>query len=107
VSGNASQQDEDAARQLELATKILGLLYALISLAWLMWMLIPEHRKRLWAMRAVQAIRQATGTLAFRTGHKAMGHELASSTENYALPYLLSVARDKAAAVYERLRYTA
>ena len=107
MSGSASQQDEDTARRLELTTKALGLLYALASILYLMWVLIPEHKKRLMAMRAAETVRRATGRLAFRTGHLAMGHELASGVENYTLPYLLSRARDKAVTVYGKLRYTA
>ena len=107
MSEHEAASSDETARRLEMAAKILGLIYALISLMWLAWAMIPEHRKRLWAMKATAAVRQGTGTLAFRTGHKAMGLELASSVENYTLPYLLSQARDKAGEFYEKLRYVA
>jgi hypothetical protein len=107
VTDSEDLDPDAAAYRLEMAARILSLLYALISIVWLMWILIPEHQRKLWAMRAAARIRQVTGTLAFRTGHQAMGLEIASNVENYRLPYLLSAARDKAAALYEKLRYTA
>ena len=108
MSEPSEDLDEGAAApRLEMVAQILSLAYAVISILWLIWILVPEHQRRLWAMKAANRTRQVMGTLAFRTGHQAMGLELASSVENYRLPYLLSVARDRAAAFYNKLRYTA
>jgi hypothetical protein len=107
VGEQEQQLDDETAARLKMATQLLGLVYALASLLWLMWMLVPEHRKRLLAMQAAARMRQVTGTLAFRTGHRAMGLELASSVENYALPYRLSQARDWLSVLYDKLRYIA
>lgn len=97
------EQDE----RLEKITKLLSLAYAMISVLWLLWILIPEHRRRLLMMHAAASLRQTAGRLACRTGHQAMGLELRVSVENYELPYRLSLVREWAAKVYEKLRYTA
>lgn len=96
-------REEQLRRRLQIATELLGLMYTL----YVMWMLlVPEHRRRLLLMRLTATVKQAAGRAAFRTGHQAMGLELSVSVENYDLPYWLSRLRDRAAAVYDRLRYT-
>lgn len=99
-------REDRLARRLELAAKTLGLVYGLASLAWLVWIMIPEHQRKLMAMRGTEAIRRGAERTACRTGHQAMGQELASGIENYALPYACSLVREKAAEVYERIRYS-
>jgi len=114
VSGSSGQagdgQDEDGQEEaLEKAAQVMGLAYATLSLAYLLWMLwmhIPEHRRRLLLMITVNRADRFLGRLAFRTGHQAMGREISGQGQNYGLPLVLSAARDKAAAAYEKLRYS-
>lgn len=103
-------QDPDEAPPggLETAAKILslGLVYALASVLWLLWIMVPEHQRRLLMMRAVHQMRGFLGRAAFHAGHQAMGLEISGRGANYVLPLSLSVARDKTAAAYEKLRYS-
>lgn len=95
--------DEDArVTRLKIVTQMVMLGYAL----WMLWTLIPEDKKRRAAMAAMAGIRSCADRTAFRTGHQAMAQELRSGTENYELPYLCSRVRDKAACVYEGMRYS-
>lgn len=99
-----SEPEERVQRRLQIATELLGLAYTI----YVMWvLLIPEHQRRLVLMRVTEAIRSAAGRAAFRTGHRAMSLEISASVENYELPYRLSLVRDRAAVIYEKLRYTA
>ena len=97
--------DERAAR-LKLTAQILSALYGLIMIGYLIWMMLPDHRKRLLAMRMVLWTRRNAGRAAFRAGHQAMGLELSGRGENYSLPYLLSLIAGTAARAYDKLRYT-
>lgn len=98
---------DETIRRLEMTAKILSLVYALISLMFLLWALIPEHRKRLMAMKVAKTIEQSAWRTAFRAGHQAMALELSGHGTNYELPYRLSQVADKAGKAYEKLRYTA
>lgn len=98
---------QDATARIELIVKILGLAYTLMCVLWLVWAMIPEHRKRLLMMRLAQGTQKNASRAAFRTGHQAMGLEISGSGENYSLPYALSMVAELAARAYEKLRYTA
>lgn len=104
--GEPVPQDDTAAK-LETAAKLMSLLYALVSLLWLLWILIPEHKRRLAAMRMVKAIERSAWRTAFRAGHQEMGLELSGCATSYQVPYLLSRVAGKAGQAYEKLRYTA
>lgn len=95
--------EEKLIRRLELAARAISLAYAI----WMVWMLIPEHRQKMARMRVMEAIRKSAGRAASRAGAQAISLEARTGTEAYLLPYGLSVLRDKAAAAYERARYTA
>jgi hypothetical protein len=96
-------EDEDRlARRLKLAAEALGLVYAI----WMIWLMVPEHRRKLAIMRAMAVIRNGAGALASRTGTQAMSLEARTGTENYVVPYGFSLIRDKAGTWYERLRYS-
>jgi hypothetical protein len=96
-------EDEDAlARRLKLAAEALSLVYAI----WMIWVLVPEHRRKLAIMRITAGIQNTAGALASRTGTQAMSLEARTGRENYVLPYGFSLIREKAAAWYERLRYS-
>ncbi len=102
-----AQSEEE--QRLRTAAALASALYGLVSLGWLVWMLIPEHRKRLLGMKAAAAGRSLAGRAAFRTGHQAMGLELKGCGESgsgYAPVYLLSLARERAGRAYERMRYS-
>lgn len=94
---------DDALRKIEMAIKLLTLAYSL----WIIWMMIPAHHKRLWAMRAVKTLERSAWRTAFRAGHQAMGLELRGRATSYELPYMLSLLGEKAGRAYEKLRYTA
>lgn len=98
------REGNDTAARVELA---LRLAYTLACLLLLVWMMIPEHRRRLTMMRMAEGTRKVAGRAAYRAGHLAMGQEISGCGENYNVPLVLSVCRDKAAAVVERMRYAA
>ena len=98
---------EGTAARIELVVKILGLVYSVICILWLVWAMIPEHRRRLIAMRVMTRMHSAATAAAFRTGHQAMALEISGCGENYSLPYALSIAAQQAARAYDKLRYTA
>lgn len=79
-------------------------LYVLAVLVMMWWLLIPEHSRKLWAMKALDLTRRGTATLAFRAGRVAVAQEARYGARAYLLPYWLSRARDAAGAAYERAR---
>lgn len=101
------REDGDTAARVELAVRILGLAYTLLCLLFLLWVMIPEHRRKLMMMRMAETTRKAAGQAACRAGHLAMGREISGLGESYSVPLALSVMRDKAAAAVERMRYSA
>ena len=98
---------DDAGRRLEMTAKILILAYWAISVLWVTWQLIPEHQRRLMAMRAAKTAGKSAWRTAFRTGHQAMGLEISGRGTNYELPYLLSRLAATCERIYEKLRYSA
>lgn len=104
---DTTPRDDSAARKLEMTAKILSLIYALISILWLIWILIPEHQKRLIAMRAAKTLERNAWRAAFRAGHQEMGLELSGLATSYQVPYRLSLLARKAEQAYEKLRYSA
>lgn len=103
---DTTPRDDDAARKLEMTAKILSLIYAVISILWLLWILVPEHQRRLMAMKAVKTIERNAWRTAFRAGHLEMGHEANGLVTSYQVPYLLSRVAVKAERAYEKLRYS-
>jgi hypothetical protein len=74
--------------------------------ACLAWGSIPPHRRQLTALWVARAAVQVAGWLARHTGRAAMARELAGRGQSYDVPYLLSLARERAAAAYTRWRMT-
>lgn len=73
------------------------------------WMLIPQHKRRLWMMRAVCSMRSQSQKLAQTSGRIAMSRELAgdpsSADAAYRTAYrLMTDVHDKAGHWYEKLR---
>jgi hypothetical protein len=71
---------------------------------WCLWLMIPEHRRKLWRMALLDRARRWTGWAARRTGAASMRAELATGAENYRLAYGLSLAREWLGAAYDRTR---
>lgn len=103
---NSSSDDQELAARLDVTVKLLSLAYALISLIWLAWMLIPEHKRRLLAMQIAASLKTTAQRAASRTGRQAIAHEARSGCENYTLPYRLSLLAERAGRAYDRMRYT-
>ncbi len=103
---DTTPRDDSAAAKLEMTAKILSLIYALISILWLLWILIPEHQRRLMAMRAAKTIERNAWRTAFRAGHQEMGLEVSGLATSYRVPYVLSRAALQAERAYEKLRYS-
>ena len=97
-------QDQQEAR----ARTAVLLMSALAELAYMgavVWMqLLPEHRKQEIRMRAAARLRDLLDRFAHRAGAAGIRQEAETGQENYALPYMLSVARDIAGHAYERAR---
>ncbi|SRR6266702_1533286 len=93
--------DEDTELRLRIAVQVLGLAYSI----WMIWTLIvPPHQRQLLKMRALRAAQAMTAGSARRAGAASMAAELATGEENYALPYALSLARERLARGYDRIR---
>jgi hypothetical protein len=102
----SDSDQQSAADRLDLAVKLLSLLYAVISLVWLLWMLTPEHQRRAWAMAAAAATERKARAVSRSTGRQAITLEARSGCENYGLPYALGLLAERAHRAYDRLRYT-
>lgn len=86
--------------QAELVQALLGISLSL----WMLWMMVPEHRRKLWRMRLLLTARRWMASAARLAGAGSMRAELASGHQNYALPYSLSLLREHFAALYDRAR---
>ena len=86
--------------QAELIQALLGIGLSL----WMLWIMVPQHRRQLARMRLLLSLRQSMGWAARRAGAASMRAELATQQQNYVLPYSLSLARDWLAAAYDRTR---
>jgi hypothetical protein len=92
--------DDRLAQRIKLLEAATGLSLT----AWCLWMMVPQHRRQLWTMSLLSRLNRWTDLAARRTGAASMGAELASGQENYAVPYGLSLLRDRLAAAYGRAR---
>lgn len=79
----------------------LELLVALISTAAMLWCLIPEHQRKLMAMRSLDGARRLAARAARAQGHAGMGDELAGAggpaRQHYGTAARLSQLRDELA----------
>lgn len=91
---------EQAESRLKLIVAILSLIYS----GWMIWMLIPQHQRQLWQMKALATGRTAVRKCARRAGVAAMRVELETEQENYVLPYGLSRAAEWLGQAYDRTR---
>jgi hypothetical protein len=104
----SSEQETEPQETSDRARTVMILLSALAELAYMaivVWMqLLPEHRKQEIRMRAAATARDLLGRFAHRAGAAGIRAEAETGRQNYALPLVLSVLRDRAGDVYERAR---
>lgn len=93
-------EEEKRLAQVKMAEAMIGLALSL----WMVWTLIPEHRRKLWRMGVLMRLQRLTGSAARRAGAASMRAELATGTENYHLAYGLALVREGLAAAYDRTR---
>lgn len=93
--------DED---ELQRRAELIQALLSLAVAAWMLWTMVPEHRRREWRMRLLLAGRKMTGTCARRAGAASMRAELATGQPEYTVTYGLSLAREWLARAYDRTR---
>jgi hypothetical protein len=93
------EQDSVTAR-----LKLIEAALALGLTMWCLWTMIPEHRRQLLKMGLAKRAERVMEGAARRAGAASMGAELATGEQNYVLPYGLALARERLAALYERLR---
>ncbi len=81
---------------------------ALVLTAVMVWFTLPEHQRRLAAMRLALLAQRAAGRAARSEGHAGMGDELAGragdAERRYSAAYQLSRARDAFTRVLEGMR---
>ena len=81
---------------------------ALILTCATIWMMLPEHQRRLTVMRLTAFGQRLAARAARREGHAGMGEELAGkrgdAERRYSLAYSLSKARDSFARALESMR---
>jgi hypothetical protein len=92
--------DDQYANRLKLLEAAAGLALT----AWLLWSMIPDHRRQLWRMGLLSRLHRWTALAARRAAAASMAAELASGQENYTVPYGLSLLRDRFTTAYERAR---
>lgn len=92
--------DEELAQRVKMIEAALSLGITL----WVIWSLIPQHRRQLWRMSLLNRLQRWTGSAARRTGAASMRAELATQVENYHLTYALSLMRERLGAAYDRTR---
>lgn len=102
-----STSDEDRQKTKLLMQIASGLVTLGVAAAYL-WMensqINPSANQQL-KMRVTHGLQRLLDRAAHRAGYQAMGAELTSGrTDFYGLPLVLSVARDKARARYEKMR---
>lgn len=92
---------EQAQARLRAIQAALALAYAVL-VVW--FMIVPAHTRALVRMRALTAAQKTAASAARRTGRASMLVELTTGRENYALPYRLSLAAERAALAVNRIR---
>lgn len=92
-------------RRVALINQLIGLGLTLA----MCWMLIPQHKRRLWLMKLAQSMPSQSQKLAQTSARAAMSRELAgdatSAETGYTTAYrLMTEVHDKAGHWYEKLR---
>lgn len=88
--------------------QVVYLLTAVLTLAAVVWQVIPEHERALMGMRLVARARGLAARVAARQGLEGMSRELrgrsAEARRFYGLAYQLSCWRDRLTMALERMR---
>jgi hypothetical protein len=71
---------------------------------WMLWQMVPQHRRLEWRMRLLLRAQSLTGMCARRTAGLSMRAELATGRQDYTLPMAFSTLREGLAAAYDRAR---
>jgi hypothetical protein len=73
---------------------VLAAIYALLSLiylAWLMWtVMLPEHRRQEMTMRLLKSCVRVTNRLGPRAAVPSLAREMATGSEQYAVPWAIA-----------------
>lgn len=86
-------------------TLLLGRVYLLLCIAFLVLLVIhsvPEHQRQAVRLRLLRWSHLATSRIARRAGAGSMRRELATGEQLYAVPFRLSLLRDRIGEAYER-----
>lgn len=100
MPSSSPQEQEDMPR-------VLASLYLLLSLAylvWMLWLMVPEHRKTMLRMRLLRSSSLVMSRLARHAGAASMSRELATGCEQYGLPLWLASRSLELDAAYNRAR---
>ncbi len=99
--GSARPEDQQAI------PRGLASLYLLLSLAyllWMLWLMVPEHRKTALHMRLLRSSSQVTSRLARHAAARSMERELVTGLEQYEMSYWLARRALDLDAAYDRAR---
>jgi hypothetical protein len=98
---SAQRQEEEGI------PRLLASLYLLLSLAylvWMLWLMVPDHRKTALRMRLLRSSSRVTSRLARHAADRSMSRELATGLEQYEVPYWLARRVLDLDAAYDRAR---
>jgi hypothetical protein len=91
----------------EATPRLLASLYLLLSLAylvWMLWLMVPEHRKTALRMRLLRSSSLVTSRLARHAAARSMSRELDTGLQQYEVPYWLARRVLDLEAAYDRAR---
>ena len=95
-------------RQPSKTEQLIALLTALTTLAAVAWQMVPEHDRRLAAMRATASLRGLLARAALGLGHEGMRNELGGQSslagQHYGAALHLSRLRDRLTVTLDRMR---
>jgi len=91
---------DESPSTLQTLQRLLSLLVAI----WLLWEMIPEHRRMAWRMAILRAAQEECWRASRGIGHLAMRAELAGDGQRYIISYALARAAERARAAYDRTR---
>ena len=98
----------DSWRKPSKAEQVLALLTAMLTLAAVAWQMMPDHERRLLAMRALAGLRDLAARVAVTQGHEGMASELRGRAGEagrfYRAAYRVSCWRDQLTEAIEQVR---
>lgn len=92
-------------RRVALLNQVIGIALTF----WMCWMLVPQHQRKLWLMKAAASAQSRSQKLAQQAGRLAMRRELAGDRETASQGYeaayrLMQDVHHRAGTWYEKLR---